>query len=201
MYQPSARPAKLATADPATPWWQREGVIVRLLGAAAAGVLLIGVVLLLAFAFVVLRAGPLAPTQVTVNPVKEGKLTPALFGIGTIEARRAYLIGPTAAGRVLRVLVDVGDTVKAGQLLAEMDPVDLDERIAALDASLARAGSTIAASDAQRRDAQARNQLAGMNVKRCLLYTSDAADERSSVDLGGRRIIKKQKKKRRETRE
>ncbi len=27
----------------------------------------------------------------------------------------------------------------------------------------------------------------------CLLYTSDAADERSSVDLGGRRIIKKQK--------
>ena len=29
----------------------------------------------------------------------------------------------------------------------------------------------------------------------CLLYTSDAADERSSVDLGGRRIIKKKTKK------
>ena len=29
--------------------------------------------------------------------------------------------------------------------------------------------------------------------KTCLLYTSDAADERSSVDLGGRRIIKKKK--------
>ena len=29
--------------------------------------------------------------------------------------------------------------------------------------------------------------------KPCLLYTSDAADERSSVDLGGRRIIKKKK--------
>ena len=25
----------------------------------------------------------------------------------------------------------------------------------------------------------------------CLLYTSDAADEEDSVDLGGRRIIKK----------
>ena len=33
------------------------------------------------------------------------------------------------------------------------------------------------------------------NIKACLLYTSDAADERSSVDLGGRRIIKKKKKK------
>ena len=30
-------------------------------------------------------------------------------------------------------------------------------------------------------------------IKTCLLYTSDAADERSSVDLGGRRIIKKKK--------
>ena len=28
----------------------------------------------------------------------------------------------------------------------------------------------------------------------CLLYTSDAADERSSVDLGGRRILKKKKR-------
>ena len=30
-------------------------------------------------------------------------------------------------------------------------------------------------------------------IEACLLYTSDAADERSSVDLGGRRIIKKKK--------
>ena len=34
----------------------------------------------------------------------------------------------------------------------------------------------------------------------CLLYTSDAADERSSVDLGGRRIMKKKKKKKHSTR-
>ena len=31
------------------------------------------------------------------------------------------------------------------------------------------------------------------DYRTCLLYTSDAADERSSVDLGGRRIIKKKK--------
>ena len=35
----------------------------------------------------------------------------------------------------------------------------------------------------------------------CLLYTSDAADERSSVDLGGRRIIKKKTTKKKKTRE
>ena len=40
-----------------------------------------------------------------------------------------------------------------------------------------------------------RDHLAGSidDTLACLLYTSDAADERSSVDLGGRRIIKKKK--------
>ena len=33
----------------------------------------------------------------------------------------------------------------------------------------------------------------GQPANHCLLYTSDAADEQSSVDLGGRRIIKKKK--------
>eukprot|EP00658_Telonema_sp_P-2_P065881 TRINITY_DN55026_c0_g1_i2.p1 TRINITY_DN55026_c0_g1~~TRINITY_DN55026_c0_g1_i2.p1 ORF type:complete len:254 (-),score=83.97 TRINITY_DN55026_c0_g1_i2:95-856(-) len=36
---------------------------------------------------------------------------------------------------------------------------------------------------------------AGISAFACLLYTSDAADEEDSVDLGGRRIIKKKKKK------
>ena len=35
---------------------------------------------------------------------------------------------------------------------------------------------------------------AAMAMSACLLYTSDAADEEDSVDLGGRRIIKKKKK-------
>jgi HlyD family secretion protein len=76
------------------------------------------------------------------------------------------MVGPTVAGRVLSVRVDVGDTVKAGQLLAEMDPVDLDQRLAALDAALARASSTQAAAQAQVADATARRELAAINAKR-----------------------------------
>ena len=43
-------------------------------------------------------------------------------------------------------------------------------------------------------DARVRGPLRQLGlepVQPCLLYTSDAADERSSVDLGGRRILKK----------
>ena len=40
---------------------------------------------------------------------------------------------------------------------------------------------------------RAEKAYASLTSCTCLLYTSDAADERSSVDLGGRRIIKKKK--------
>ena len=126
----------------------------------------LGILLVAALTYVVMRSGPLAPTRVTVVQTAEGQITPQLFGIGTVEARRSYLIGPTTAGRVRSVAVDVGDTVKTGQPVAEMDPVDLDERTAALDASVARAGSAIAAAEAQRRDAQARRELAAVNARR-----------------------------------
>ena len=126
----------------------------------------LAVALVAALAFVALRTGPLAPIKVTVTSVQEGKLNPAIFGIGTVEARRSWMVGPTVAGRVLSVRVDVGDVVKAGQLLAEMDPVDLDQRLAALDAALARATSTQAAAQAQVADATARRELAAINAKR-----------------------------------
>lgn len=125
-----------------------------------------GVALLAALAWVALRSGPMAPTRVTVAPVQRATVTPALFGIGTVEARRSYLIGPTAAGRLLQVAVDVGDLVQAGQLLAEMAPVDSDERVAALQAALARAQSARQAADAQRDDALARQALAAANLRR-----------------------------------
>jgi HlyD family secretion protein len=130
------------------------------------GLVLLALLLVGALAFVALRTGPLAPTRITVVKVAEGALEPALFGIGTVEARRSVAIGPTAAARVRRVLVDVGDAVVAGQLLAEMDPIDLDERVASIEASIARAQSAADAADAQRADAQARRELAAGNLRR-----------------------------------
>jgi len=127
---------------------------------------LLGIGLLAALFFAIARGGPLAPTKLTVAKVERGVVTPALFGVGTVEARRAYLIGPTVASRVLRVMVDVGDTVKAGQLLAEMDPVDLDQRVAALNASLERARNAVSAAEAQLRDAESRRELAAINLRR-----------------------------------
>ena len=85
--------------------------------------------LLAVFIYVGLRSGPLAPVAVTVETVEAKSITPALFGIGTVEARYTYKIGPTVAGRVQRLAVHVGDRVQAGQVLGEMEQVDLDDRV------------------------------------------------------------------------
>lgn len=130
------------------------------------GLGLFAAILVVGFGVVIARSGPLSPIQVTTLRVESGSLSPAIFGIGTVEARRSYLIGPTAAGRIKAVHADVGETVKAGQLLAEIDPVDLDERLRSTEAAYARAASAVTAAEAQRKDAVARRQLAELNARR-----------------------------------
>src|SRR4030067_124870 len=83
--------------------------------------------LLALFIYVAIRSGPFAPVSVTVTTIENRSIAPALFGIGTVEARYTYRIGPTISGRVKQINVHVGDRVQAGQLLGGMDPVDLDD--------------------------------------------------------------------------
>ena len=115
--------------------------------------------LLALFVYVVLRSGPLAPVAVTVATVEQRAITPALFGIGTVEARTTYRVGPTLAGRVLRLSAQVGERVTAGQVLGEMDAVDLDERQRAQAAAVQRAQAAL-------KDAQARQQHAQAQATR-----------------------------------
>ncbi|MGD9874870.1 MAG: efflux RND transporter periplasmic adaptor subunit [Kiritimatiellia bacterium] len=122
--------------------------------------------LLILFIFVALRSGPLAPVPVTVTALENHAITPSLFGIGTVESRYTFRVGPTMAGRVLRLEADVGDKVEAGQLLGEMDPVDLDNRAAASDAALKRAAAQVTAAEALIRDAKARKDYAGIQAER-----------------------------------
>ena len=145
------------------------------------GLLAIIVPLLVLFAYVALFTGPLAPLSVVLTTVENKSISPALFGIGTAEARYTYKIGSTYAGRLKRLNVDVGDQVKAGQELGEMDPVGLDERIQAQVAALKRA-------QAQLREAQAHKDYAQAQAIRYqqLLkarYTSEEVSAAKRQDL------------------
>ncbi len=113
-----------------------------LLGVAAAIAGLLG--------YVAVSTGPFAAVPVTTATVQSRAIHPALFGIGTVEARYTYRIGPTSAGRVARLAVHVSDRVHAGQVLGTMDAVDLDERIRAQQAALASAQAALAQAGSQR---------------------------------------------------
>lgn len=115
--------------------------------------------LLLLFFYVVLRSGPLAPVEATVATVSTQAIRPAVFGVGTVEARYSYQVGPTAAGRIKQLQVQVGDRVRAGQLLGEMDPVDLNDRLQAQQAAVKRAEANVL-------DAEARQRYAHAQAKR-----------------------------------
>jgi multidrug efflux pump subunit AcrA (membrane-fusion protein) len=118
------------------------------------------------FGWFVATQGPMAPAQVTVARAERAQLAPTAFGVGIIEARRSHVLGPTAAGRVLRVLVDEDQRVVAGQLLAEMDPVDLEQRVDAARAAQARALQGVAAAQAQLAEVVSRSRLAAATVSR-----------------------------------
>jgi RND family efflux transporter MFP subunit len=147
---------------------------------ALSGVLLVLVLLL---GYVALQAGPLAPVPITVETVQVKALQPALFGMGTVEARVTHKIGPTVAGRIKRVDVQTGDVVKAGQVLGEMDPVDLDDKIAAQAATIKRAQAGVMAVEAQVQELTARKAFAEVQSKRyaTLLVSQSVSEEGASI--------------------
>ena len=122
------------------------------------GLLAVIIPLLIIFIYVGLRSGPLAPVAVTLAKVDARQISPDLFGIGTVEARYTYKIGPTFAGRIKTIHVQVNDFVKAGQILGEMEPVDLEERIRSQEAILQRTQSTLKEAEARQAFAQSQTQ-------------------------------------------
>ncbi len=70
---------------------------------------------------------------------QKGDLAITRFGIGEVSAKDIYDIGSQTGGKLLEVLKEEGDWVKKGDLLAQMDPVDLPQKLKEAEALLERA--------------------------------------------------------------
>ncbi len=84
----------------------------------------------------------LRPTPVTVAEVVVRDLTPAIQGVGTVEAKVVVQVGAKITGRLVSVLADQGDTVKGGQLLARLEDEEHVAAVRQAEAALARARAT-----------------------------------------------------------
>lgn len=94
-----------------------------------------------------------APRYVT-EPATRGDLALRVSANGTLQPTRSVNVGSELSGTVARVLVDVNDRVKKGQLLVELDSSKLRDQVARSRATLASAQARVAQTEATRAEAQ-----------------------------------------------
>lgn len=120
-------------------WWQRSA-------------LWIGLVALLIVAgglvyWQAQSASKAAPAYVTTE-LRKGDLTLSVSANGTLQPTRSVNVGSELSGTVKRVLVDVNDRVKAGQVMVELDASKFNDQVTRSRASLAAAQAQLALSQA-----------------------------------------------------
>jgi HlyD family secretion protein len=98
--------------------------------------------LVLVIGLVVYRV-KLSPVPVVAHTIAPGEVRGEVMGTGTLEARVKTIISPRIQERLAEVLVDQGDSVKSGQLLARLDDAETKQQVAIAEATLAAARATV----------------------------------------------------------
>ena len=146
---PTASPANLQTLlgeDKPPRWWRRSSLWIGLaaLLLAAGGV----------YYWQAQKAVKAAPAYVT-TPLAKGNITLTVSANGTLQPTRSVNIGSELSGTIKRVLVDVNDRVKAGQVLVELDASKFKDQVTRSRAALAAAQAAQAQSVATTKETRA----------------------------------------------
>lgn len=119
---------------------------------------------------------------VNVEQVRRAPATSDLVLPGnTTPVTEAYIYA-RASGYVKRRLVDIGDRVKEGQLLAEIDAPDLDQQVAQARASVAQAEKQLDQAKADLVDAQTKEELARVTWERYKVLVDHGAVSKQDGD-------------------
>lgn len=126
-------------------WWKRSVLW-----------LVIGALLLAAIAFYLWQKQRIADTapSFTTEAVSKGDLTLTVTANGTLQPTRSVNIGSELSGTVSRVLVDVNDVIKKGQVLVELDTAKLNDQVVRSRAALASVEATVALAAATEKEAK-----------------------------------------------
>ncbi len=107
-------------------------------------VLLLVVLVVLGFIVKAVWFSPPPPPQVTTAAVERGDLEESVLATGTINAYKLVSVGARATGEVKRLHVALGDKVKEGQLIAEIDALTQQNALRDSQASLRSAEALLA---------------------------------------------------------
>lgn len=87
--------------------------------------------------------------------VRRGELTLTVVANGTLQPTRSFNVGSELSGSVLKVNVDVNDTVRKGQVLIELDTAKLRDQVLRSQATLTAALGKVAQTAATVQEARA----------------------------------------------
>lgn len=162
-------------------WWRRPRILI-------AAVLLV-LAVLGGYVWKTWQKASTVPGYIT-EPVSRGDLKLTVTANGTLQPTRSVSIGSELSGTVLRVLVDVNDHVKKGQVLVELDTAKLADQVlrsratlASDQAKVAQAVATVKESRANLARLEEVARLSGGKVpSKTELDTAYATLERAQAD-------------------
>ncbi len=127
-------------------------------------------------------AGPVLPA-ITVSAVKVQPLTDRIFAGGLIQPVETVQVAPLIEGQPLEaLLVEVGDRVEAGQVLARLSRTALELSRSQLLASVAASRATVAQADAQVLEADASAAEAQRSTERVNALRERGSASQTALD-------------------
>jgi len=86
---------------------------------------------------------PGAAMAVAVAPVHKGAILDVQVFTGSLLPKSQFVVSPKIAGRLEKLLVDIGDEIKSGQLLAELDSAEYAREVEQAKAEFEVARATV----------------------------------------------------------
>jgi HlyD family secretion protein len=150
--------------------------VVKWIVLAVVGVVVVGGVL----GLVRKRAAAQAPHYLT-EPVRRADVHVTVSATGKLQGLNTVEVGAEVTGKVLRVLVDYNDRVKQGQVLAEIDPEQLNAALEETNAQVLSADANIRTSQATLLEAKQARDRAEEQAKQGLISQKDLETARATA--------------------
>jgi HlyD family secretion protein len=136
----------------------------------------------------VVRHRLVAPVPVHQIVVDRGDVVREVYGRATIESRREVQLGFDLIGRISDVLVDEGDRVKLGQVVAHLAPEQLNADVHAASSGVPLAKAAMARLAADERRAQATLTFAEQEAARMRSLTASGSVAARDLDLAEQQL-------------
>ncbi len=123
-----------------------------------------------------------APAVTTANATRR-EIVESISLSGTLVARDEVLVGPEIEGlRIIELLVEEGDKVAKGAVLARLARDQLDALLAQSDAALTRADAAIAQANSQIEQAQANQTWTTQDLERAQVLLKQGSSTQAQVE-------------------